>query len=147
MLKKGMIIGVIFLLMLVSIPMVSGEDILYPKEEGPYNVLIFGGCPGMGGGFYTCLLHFWPLWFLIYPLQIMWHFNPDSVFFVNGETQDIIYPATIWLEGFKGYGTSIHMTIVKQYGLAFFYPLTGFMPISKARVIGRCTEIVVSDAR
>ena len=146
-LKKGLAVGVICLLMLVTIPLVSGEDILYPKEEGPYNVFMSGRCTGMGGGTYTLLLHFWPLWFLIYPLDIKWRFQPDSVFFVNGEKQDIVYPAHIWLGGFKGYGTSIYMIILKHNAMAFMGLLTGFMPTPRARVIGLCADIHVSDAR
>ncbi|UCD14562.1 MAG: hypothetical protein JSW60_03850 [Thermoplasmatales archaeon] len=147
-LRKGLAVGIICLLMLVSIPMVSGEDILYPKEEGPYNVLIIGKCSGMGGGLFT-VFRLVPLWFLFYPRSIMWHFQPDSVFFVNGEKQDIVYPAFIWLGGFKGYGTTIHMILLKHSGAILatilIGPLTGFIP--RARVVGRCTDILVSDAR
>ena len=145
--RKGLTVGLICLLMLVSIPMVSGEDILYPREEGPYNVTISGKSEGMGGGLYTMLLHFWPLWFKFYPNGINWHFQPDSVFFVNGEKQDIVYPAHIWLYGFKGYGQSFHMLLLKDKVVILAYSLTGFMPTPRARVIGRCTEIQVSDSR
>ena len=68
-LKKGLAVGVICLLVLVTIPMVSGEDILYPREEGPYNVFIRGKCRGMGGGTYTFFLHPLPFWFLVYPFS------------------------------------------------------------------------------
>jgi hypothetical protein len=147
-LKKGLAVGIICLLTLMSIPMVSGEDILYPREEGPYNVIISGECNGMGGGLYTTLLHFWPLWFLIAPFEhIMWHFQPDTEFFVNGEKQEIVYPATIWLDEFKGYGQSLHMWLLKDYVSAFIYLGTGFTPPPKAREIGRCAEIHVSDSK
>jgi hypothetical protein len=102
--NKGLVIGIVCLLILVSIPNISGEAIHYPKEEGPYNVFILGGCTGMGGGIYTLFLHIWPLWFLPYVLSISWHFQPGSVFIVNGEEQDIEYPAQIDMSGFKGYG-------------------------------------------
>ena len=144
--RKGMAVGVICLLMLVTVPMVSGERILYPKEEGPYTVFISGNSSGMGGGLFT-LFRLVPVWFLIYPLDIEWHFQPDSVFFVNGEKQDIVYPAQIDLIGFKGYGQTIYMLILKCYVAAFMGFLTGFMPTPKARVIGRCAEILVWDAR
>ena len=145
--RKGLAIGIICLLMLVSIPMVCGEDVLYPKEEGPYNVFICGKSEGMGGGIHTMFLHCLPLWFLFYPSGIQWHFQPDSVFFVNGEKQDIVYPASIWLGGFKGYGQSFHMLLLKDKVVILAYSLTGFMPTPRARVIGRCTEIQVSDSR
>ncbi len=147
MLKKGLVVGVIFLFMLVSLPFVSGEEIFYPKEEGPYSVLIFGKCTGMGGGFYTVFFHFWPVWLLLYPLDIGWYFDPGSSFFVNGEKQQIVYPADIELRGFKGYGASTLMIVVKYFGFAFLAPLVGFMPTARTRVIGLCTEIAVHDAR
>jgi len=144
MLKKGMVVGVIFLLLLVSLPIVSSEQILYPKEEGPYKVIIIGPSNGMGGGIYTFFLHFWPLWFLPYPLNVDWHFDPGSVFFVNGEKQNITYPAQIELRGFKGYGPSFYMMVLKGYGEKFILILTGFLPTMRARVAGQCTEIMVS---
>ena len=111
---KGLVTGIICLLMLVSFPMVTGEDILYPKEEGPYNVLISGKCTGMGGRLYPMFLHPSPLWLLVYPLSIEWHFYEDYVFFVNGEKQDIDYRVQIDLTGFKGYGPSFYMLLLKE---------------------------------
>jgi len=148
-LKKGLAVGVICLLVLVAIPMVSGECIFYPREEGPYNVFISGECGGMGGRFFTQLLyklHFWPLWFLYYPDDINWHFQPGSVFFVNGEKQDIVYPAHIWLYGFKGYQQSYHMFQLKEKVAFLIGVLTDSMPTTRARIIGRCDEIQVSDS-
>jgi hypothetical protein len=43
-LKKGLAVGVICLLMLVTVPMVSGEDILDPREEENYTVFSSGKC-------------------------------------------------------------------------------------------------------
>ncbi len=144
--KKLLTVGVICLLILVSIPIVSGEDIRYPKEEGPYNVIICGKSTGMGGRFSTMLFHFWPLWFKFYPNGVNWHFQPDSVFFVNGEKQDIIYPAHIWLYGFKGYGQSFHMLLLKDKVAILIGFLIGSMPTTRARIIGQCAEIQVSDS-
>lgn len=48
MLKKGLIVGILCLLMLVYFPLVTGDFVVYPKEEGPYTVFI-GGKPGGGG--------------------------------------------------------------------------------------------------
>jgi hypothetical protein len=146
MLKKGMVVGVIFLLMLVSIPMVSGEHIFYPKEEGPYTVTAMGPSNGGGGRLFT-LFHLLPLWFLLYPLDVDWHFDSGSVFFVNGEKQDIVYPAHIGLYGFKGYGQTVYMLILKGFAAAFICSLTGVLPTTRARVIGLCTEIIVDDSR
>ena len=144
--KKGIAVGVICLLMLVSLPTISGERILYPKEEDPYTVFISGNSSGMGGGLST-IFRLLPLWFLIYPRSIEYDFDEDSVFFVNGEKQDILYPAQIDLIGFKGYGQTIYMLILKCYVAAFMGFLTGFMPNPRARVIGLCAEILVYDAK
>lgn len=146
MLKKGMVVSVIFLLMLVSIPLVSGEDILYPKEEGPYTVTAMGPGNGGGGRLFT-LFHLLPLWLLWYPVDVDWHFDSGSVFFVNGEKQDIVYPAQIGLTGFKGYGPTFFMQILKYYAIKFLYLSIGVMPTARTRVVGMCTEILVSDSR
>ena len=140
--KKGLAVGVICLLMLLSIPMVSGEDIRYPREEGPYNVFICGKSEGFGGGPYT-FFHLLPFWILLYPQSVSYHFEEGSVFFVNGEKQDIVYPAHIWLSGFKGYGQTIYMILLKDAASAFIGLLTGSFLIPRARVIGLCSEIIV----
>ena len=83
----------------------------------------------------------------LYPFHIQWHFDEDSVFFVNGEKQDIEYPARIWLSGFKGYGQSTYMLLLKDKVVGLLYELTGFIPTPRARVFGRCADISVSDSR
>ncbi len=146
MMKKCLAVGVICLLMLVTVPMVSGEWIRYPKEEGPYTVLIMGNCSGMSGGTST-IFRINPFWFLFWPRSIGYGFDNDSVFFVNGEKQDILYPADIDLGGFKGYGQTAYMMILKHNVAAFMGFLTGFMPSPRARVIGLCADILVIDSR
>ena len=69
------------------------------------------------------------------------------MFFVNGEKQDIVYPARIWVSGFKGYGPSFYMLLLKVTVGAILYNLIGFQPIPGALVIGRCADIRVSDSR
>ena len=145
-LKKGLAVGVICLLMLVTVPMVSGEWIRYPKEEGPYTVLIMGNSSGMSGGIST-IFRLIPFWFLFYPRHIGYDFDENSVFFVNGEKQDILYPADIDLGGFKGYGQTAYMMILKHNAAAFMGFLTGFMPNPRARVSGLCADILVIDSR
>jgi hypothetical protein len=146
MLKQGIVICVIFLFMLVSLPIASGEHHFYPKEEGPYTVTAIGPSNGMGGGFAT-LFRLLPLWLLLYPLDIGWHFDSGSVFFVNGEKQDIVYPADIALYGFKGYGPTIYMYLLKENVMIFLHRITGERLTPRARVVGLCTEIIVDDAR
>ena len=143
--KKILTVCVICFLMLLYIPLASGEDIRYPKDEGPYNVSINGKCSGMGGGIFCIFLHFSPLWYLIQN-GIAWHFDEDSVFIVNDEKQDIEFPAQIYLRGFKGYGQSYYMLLLKDKISILLYTLTGLMPYPRARVIGKCYEILVSDS-
>ena len=146
MLKKGLAVGVICLLMLVTVPIVSGEWIRYPKEEGPYTVLIMGNSSGMSGGQST-IFRLIPFWFLFWPRHIGYDFDNDSVFFVNGEKQDILYPAQIDLGGFKGYGQTAYMMILKYRVAVLIASLTGFMPSPRARVSGLCADILVIDSR
>jgi hypothetical protein len=150
---KCLVIGIIILLMLVTIPLVSGELIRYPKEEGPYDVSIFGPCSGISGELYTYYIHFWPFWFLPNILNIGWHFEPGTVFTVNGEVQDILYPADIDLDGFQGYGQSVFMFNLKhilELGLFLIFltlGITGFIPYQRARIIGRCDSLSAFDSR
>ncbi len=146
MMEKCLVVGVICLLMLVTVPMVSGEWIRYPKEEGPYTVLIMGNSSGMSGGIST-IFRLIPFWFLFYPRSIGYGFDNDSVFFVNGEKQDILYPADIDLVGFKGYGQTAYMMILKWEVAVLIASLTGFLVYPRARVSGRCAEILVIDSR
>ena len=151
--RKGLVIGIIILLMLVSIPIVSGELIRYPKEEGPYDVRIIGPCSGIGGDILSYYIHFWPFWFLPNIFFIGWHFESGTVFTVNGEVQDILYPADIDLDGFQGYGQSVLMFNLKgilEFGLGLILlalGLTSFIPNQRARIFGRCDSLSVFDSR
>jgi len=146
MLKKGMVVSIICLLILVSLPMVSGKHIFYPKEEGPYTVTAIGPSNGMSGGLFT-FFHVLPLWFVLYNGHIGWDFDNGSVFFVNGEKQDIVYPAQIVFFGFVGYGHTIYMSVLKGFATAFIGSLIGYIPSPRARVIGLSTEIIVDDSQ
>jgi hypothetical protein len=147
--RKGLVIGIIILLMLVSIPMASGENIIYPEEEGPYDIRIVGPCTGMGGDPFTFYIHFWPFWFLPHILDIEWHFEQGTIFIVNGEVQDILYPADISLWGFQGYGQSVLMFNLKhifELGLGLIIltlGITSFIPYQRARIFGRCDSLSV----
>jgi len=134
--RKGLAVGVICLLMLVSIPMVTGERIDYTKEDGPYTVFI-GGYGGLFNGSIDIFRHPLPFWYLIYPEHISYYFGRFTIFFVNGEKQEITYPAQINLSGFKGYAPPLTCYIMN---------LVMFRFIPRTRVFGRCDEIVVWDA-
>ena len=140
--RKGLAVGIICLLLLLSIPNVSGETIHFPKEEGPYTVFASGEINTMAGNL-SIIFRIMPFWFLSYPRHIEYWFEEDSVLFVNGEKQDIIYPAQVDLIGFKGYGQTVYMWFFKIFGLNFIYFLTDFLINPKARVVGQCDEISV----
>jgi hypothetical protein len=38
--RKGLVVGIICLFMMVYIPSVNGEEIEYPEEDGPYTQFI-----------------------------------------------------------------------------------------------------------
>jgi hypothetical protein len=130
--------------------MVSGETICYPKEEGPYSVFVSGECNEMAGNLST-LFRIMPFWFLLYPRHIEYRFEEDSVFFVNGEKQNILYPARVDLIGFKGYGQTFFMMFLKWDAEAIIGALflllgyTSFISAFKTRVIGNCDEIIVNN--
>jgi hypothetical protein len=144
---KVLSIAVIFLIMQMSFHSISSERIEYPKEEGPYNVIIRGTCLGMAGSFYTLLIHFPPLWLLFYPMHIEWDFEENSTFHINNEKQDIQFPAQIRLSGFKGYGTSIHMIMLKIRILILMGYTPGLLSMPKAHVVGQCSMIIVHDSK
>ena len=143
-LKKGVIAGVIFLLILVSIPMISGKEIIYPREEGPYNIIIKGRSNGFSSRFITFFSPF-PLRFQLYLGWIYYSFEEKSGFFVNGEKQDIEFPADFEITSFKGLGPTLYNMILKDYLFDMFWAITGLDLYIPSLVIGKCAEIRVFD--
>ena len=134
MMKKCLAVGVICLLMLVAIPIVNGEWIEYPKEDGPYTVIICGPIRGFGfNGHVDFYSYKWPFWNLNYSQKISYKFRILSVFLVNETLQKIKYPALIELYGFKGFAPT-------------FLMLSSKLSIGRCRVIGECDEIFVVDS-
>ncbi|UCD13964.1 MAG: hypothetical protein JSW60_00675 [Thermoplasmatales archaeon] len=128
-----MAVGVICLLMLVSFPMVSGERILYPREEGPYTIYVVGFSRGFGfNGQVDFYSYKWPFWCLNYSQKIDYDFEIFSMLLVNGSLQKIKYPANIRLHGFKGFAPTFWMLNLKLY-------------MGRCRVIGKCDELLVYD--
>ena len=142
-LKKGLVVGVICLLMLVALPTVIGDDdVEYPKENGPYIVFIGGKC--YGGVIPWSINIEWLLLIeegysrviQVGPFHLYWQYpyGPDydmeegSIFIVNGQIQDIEYPVFIELMGFKGYAPAFFLWLLK-------------MPIGRIRVLGICDAI------
>ena len=144
MLKKGLVVGTICLLMLVSIPLVNALD-EYPREDGPYNVFMGGKCSR--GGYKPVSFDFVsffkgekPRWFQLGPLGLYrWPVGPHyqmekgSIFIVNGKIQNIEYPVGFMLNGFKGYAPAIYHTFIKTPG--------------RIRVFGVCEEISLLDCQ
>ncbi len=142
MLKKGMVVGVICLLMLVTIPVVSGDVIEYPKEDRPHTVFISGEC-NSGGipdpvsfDILGLIRYGYPRWFQLGAFgYYQWPWGPGykmeegSIFIVNGEVQDVEYPVQIGLFGVKGFLPAI--------GQLFFKNVIG----GKIRVFAECEEI------
>jgi hypothetical protein len=142
MLKKSLTLGVICLLMLITIPIFSGEIIEYPKEEGPYTVFIGGKCNGGGipNPIHFDVAHFitrgniryiqvGPLSYFVWPWGPEYHMEEESRFIVNYKLQHVEYPVSIFLYGFKGYAPALGLWFTKTF-------ING-----RIRVFGVCEEI------
>jgi len=134
--KVGVFACILFLLM-VSIPIVNADFITYPKENGPYSVVIRGRHvkAGMGGSIDLDSSHIGPFWNISYPLGINYDFGKFTTFIVNGTLQNMKDRSShfkIKLLGFKGFAPTLNMMV-----LAIF--------THKNFVIGICDEIKVID--
>ncbi len=133
-LKKSLAVGIICILMLISLPIINGKRIEYPKEDGPYTVYICGFCRGFGSNAYIDFnSKVWSFWNLTYIQRIGYSFRFLSVFFVNGSLQKIKYPASIDLKGFQGFAPTVWMIYLKLY-------------MGRCRIVGKCDEIIVWDS-
>ena len=144
--NKTLVIGITVCLLMLIIPggatSSSNNDIEFPKENGPYTVIISGKCYGgiIPGPFnfewllfieegYTRVIQFGP-----FHLYWQYPYGPDyimvegSIFFINGQKQDIEYPVEIELMGFKGYAPAVFLWAFK-------------MAFGRIRVVGICEAI------
>jgi hypothetical protein len=112
-LKKSIVVGIFCVLILVSIPIVSGKQHLYPKEEGPYTIFI-SGTPG-SIGHEENLPKVLPFIDLEYPEKIVISFFMLPMFIVNGKLQPVDFPAQIRLYGFKGFCTPFPLIMLKHF--------------------------------
>lgn len=120
--------------MLVVTPTIVGNEIEFPKEDGPYTVFLSGYWmlgsfmgpvswrPGIG-------FNIGPFCYIIYPNGVFYnienHTNPKLI--VNGELRNDVFtkcPEVIHLNGFRGFVPTLSMYIAK----------TGYF--SRIRVIG-----------
>ena len=129
MLKKSIVVGIFCVLMLVSIPIVSGVQYLYPKEEGPYTILITG-TPG-SIGYEENLPKILPFLDLEYPEKIVISFFMLPMFFVNGELQPVDFPAQIRLYGFRGFCPPLSVIMFKH------------LVFGRIRIFGVSDEMIV----
>ena len=123
--KKGLVIGILCLLTLVSLPTVVGNDIEFPKEDGPYFIILYGDLLSC---YRPSLFHIGPIWFLPDWEYIDLTFKSDPVLKVNGENYPV--DCTITIYGLKGFfPAELGWTISSLY-------LNG-----NILVIGVCAEI------
>ena len=138
----GVFVCILFLVM-VSIPIVNAETIIYPKEDGPYFVYISGRTRSMGWfvdkeheeykEYFNN--HTSPFWNIPYPCAIHYDFGKFTTFIVNGilqNTKNLSSRFQIKLKGFKGYAPTHDMMILK-------------LLIGRLRIIGICDEIRVEQ--
>jgi hypothetical protein len=99
--RKSLIVGIICLLMLLFTPIVNSVEHLYPKEDGPYNILIIGkpGSISNRENFPKLL----PFLNLKHPESIAINFFKPSLFLVNGRLQKVNFTARIDIFGYRGY--------------------------------------------
>ena len=120
--------------MLISFPIVTSEFIEYPKEQGPYTVIVTGKTYGGGVSkpfFWDPEIGFQLGQFCKYknPYGPEYNMLNKSIFIVNGEIQKYEFPAQIALKGLKGFAPAInHLN---------FKILTG----GRIRVFGVCEVI------
>jgi len=133
-LKTGLAVGIFCLLMLLSIPSVIGDFVVYPKEEGPYT--IFVGGKTYGGSVSdpiflntTMGFQFGPFCKYVYPYGPEYNMLNWTIFIVNGEIQKYAFPAQIGLKGLKGFAPAINQLNFKI--------LSG----GRLRIFGVCDEI------
>ena len=131
--RKGLVIGIICLFLMVYIPSINGKEIDYPEEDGPYTVYISGSILNIGHDESLDLLtHILPFWYLNSSQHLCYRMGMLSIFNVNGSLQKIKYPALICLYGFKGFAPTWWIWDFKWI-------------IFRCRIIGKCDRIFVHD--
>ena len=138
MIRKCMLVGVICILVLTTLPVVNADN-EYPQDGGPYLVFIGGKCSRGGNkpiwfDFSNFFQGESPRWCRIGPFSLhRWPVGPhylmenQSIFMVNGKMQNIEYPVSIVLKGFKGFSPASYHVFVKTSG--------------RIRIFGICEEI------
>jgi len=112
-LKKSIVVGIFCVFILISIPLVSGKQHLYPKEDGPY-IISISGTPG-SIVYEENLPKVLPFMDLEYPEKVSISFFMLPIFFVNGKLQPVNFPAQIRLYGFKGFCPPLSAIMLKHF--------------------------------
>ena len=116
--RKGLVIGVICLFMMVYIPSIVGHYFKeYPKEDGPYKIFISGHI--IGGSYKGHLPHIGPFWSLDTNQSIGYYFPRWlTIFKLNGLLQNVYFYREMHIEmnGFKGFAPVGWME-----GMGFFF--------------------------
>lgn len=137
--RKTIVIGIVCLFMLMAIPTTTGNDIEYPKENGPYTIFIggywFGSLVPLPLVISDEYIQLGPLCLLKYPNKISFKVYPGSVVMINGETpnymEDDINKIDVY--GLKGFYPAYYLQGLKIWTIAF--------RLFRARSFGICDEI------
>jgi hypothetical protein len=130
----GVFVCILFLVM-ISIPIVKADTKIFPKEDGPYSVILTGrniiGFVVRG----DIDNHPSPFWNLTYPTALDYGCLRFTIFIVNGKLQNMInmFPFySIELRGFKGFAPTERMMSLSEL-------------IGRLWIIGTCDEIIVTE--
>jgi hypothetical protein len=141
--KEGLVVGIICLLMMVLLPLICGEEIEFPKDQGPYTVFAVGDWEYMS---LTGRHLFKLLPIVIHPYSIgndrklnftMTYELIDPVIVIDGIRQTTDDPIGITFQGLRG--------------LAIGSNALSFILINRCMggliiVFGRCAEIDIFPA-
>ena len=125
MVKKGLIVGILCLLMLMPLSITKCKEGNAEKDapitsDGHTKIMTLkaDSCTGFS---YAVFGHLGPIWFPWYPLQFNFPKGSGLQLKINGELQNVDLPAYIWLRYYCGIGPSLkdmHQQLgVKAFGI------------------------------
>ena len=140
--KKGLVVAIICIIMIVSFPTTTSNEIEFPKENGPYVVFLSGW--NMLGSYLFLPISFnlkygsfniGQLCYYKYPNGLNYTVDKENspTFMVNGKLMNNMLEdsARINLRGFIGKGSSLAWLVIKF----------SYLPAARTRVFGICNEI------
>jgi len=148
-LKRILVGSTLCFFMLVSIPLISATDYIYPPEKGPYRVSIVGVCYGGDQMPYVYLKpdigvkigHFYWMHEKEYPyFGVSFDFMNNTIFKINGTQQNdaLTHQTQIYLYQFKGWGPNMGLQLMLKLFLRYNLKLPIF-----TRIYGICSSIEV----